>query len=627
MGGAEETRAEADAVLSAVFGHADFRPGQREAVEALLSGRDVSVLLPTGGGKSLCYQVPGVTIARRGGGTTLVVSPLIALMQDQVGALVGRGVAAAALHSHQEPSEQSAIVAEFLSGALELLYVSPERAATEGFRSLLSRVDIALLAIDEAHCVSQWGHDFRPDYLVLSELREVVQAPVIALTATATPRVSAEIEGRLGLREPLRVHTGFDRPNLAFEVRALRREEQRTAATLEAIESAGLRGRGGGGRAIVYCSTRKTTERVARALRTAGLRVGHYHAGRTKLARERAQAAFEQGRTRVLVATNAFGMGIDVPDIRLIVHYQTPGSVEAYYQEAGRAGRDGASARCLLWFGRADLATQRRLGQSGSSNAAFDQRREDALAEIERYATGQTCRHAALVSYFRADEAEPEGACGRCDVCEGRVADAEVEERSREPIQPLPSEVEEVIVAAVDRLTRPVGRHPLAQALRGGKAKSLSRGGLLTLPEYGRLAEYDERTLVAGIDALIAAGRLARAGRKYPTVWLPGKPVRSPKLGAEGSSGQSRARSKSPSRRFGGEVARALDHYRRRRARSLGWKTYMVFQRHVLMAIDRDEPDSLEALARIPGLGPAKLERFGEDILEIVRSHGVGPRD
>ena len=182
-------------------------------------------------------------------------------------------------------------------------------------------------------------------------------------------------------------------------------------------------------------------------------------------------------------------------------------------------------------------------------------------------------------------------------------------------------------MAAVDRLTRPVGRHPLAQALRGGRAKNLSRGGLLTLPEYGSLAEYDERTLVAGIDVLIESGRLARAGRKYPTVWLPGKPVRSAKRKAEGSSEQSSSRSKPPSRRFGGDVARALDNYRRRRARSLGWKTYMVFQRHVLMAIDRDEPDSLEALARISGLGPAKLERFGEDILEIVRTHGVGPRD
>ena len=413
---------EARRILADVFGHGDFRPGQRDAVEAALDGRDAVVLLPTGSGKSACYQIPALVAARREGGTTIVVSPLIALMQDQVGALVGRGIRAAALHSHQEDDEQRAVVVDFLRGELELLYVSPERAATASFRRLIGRTRIALIAIDEAHCVSQWGHDFRPDYMRLAELREIVDAPMIALTATATPVVMKEVEAKLALRNARVVRTGFDRPNLSFEVRSVRTEKARNEVVLEELDRAGIRGRGGQGRAIVYCSTRKVTERVAKGLRSAGIRVGHYHAGRTKLARERAQQAFETGRTRVLVATNAFGMGIDLPDIRLIVHYQTPGSVAAYYQEAGRAGRDGESARCLLLFGRADLQTQRRLAEKSGSSAVSDVRQGEALAEIERYATQLNCRHQALVAHFSGREDEPE--CGRCDFCCGEYCAA-----------------------------------------------------------------------------------------------------------------------------------------------------------------------------------------------------------
>lgn len=589
---------------------------------AVLSGRDSIVLLPTGSGKSLCYQIPALVAARRGAGTTIVISPLIALMADQVGTLKGRGVRAAALHSHQDDGEQAEAVACFLRGELALLYVSPERAAKASFRRMMKRTPIALLAIDEAHCVSQWGHDFRPDYMLLSELRGIVDAPMIALTATATPAVMKEIESRLSLRNALVVRTGLDRPNLSFAVRAIRTENARNEGVLEELDRAGLHTRGGrGGRAIIYCSTRKVTERVAKSLRTAGLRVGHYHAGRTKLARARAQAAFEAGRTRIMVATNAFGMGIDLPDIRLIVHFQTPGSVEAYYQEAGRAGRDGDPARCLLFFGRADLVTQRRLSERAATSAALDQRRSDALREIERYATEMRCRHQALISHFSGRDDHPE--CGRCDFCRGdatRMEASVIRDQSAAQIESLPDSAKDLIVAAVDRLSRPVGRRNLAQALRGGKAKSLSRGGLLTLPEYGTLREHSEDSVVAAIDHLLGQGRLQRTGRKYPTVWMPGKPVRSPKTSLEGGDATPARRARSRSR-YGGDIARALDNYRKRTARALGWKTYMVFQRRVMLEIDRLEPDSIEALARISGLGPAKIERFGEDVLGLVRQH------
>jgi ATP-dependent DNA helicase RecQ len=611
------TLGDARAVLADVFGHSDFRPGQAEAVAAVIAGRDALVLLPTGSGKSVCYQVPAIVASAAGHGTTIVISPLIALMHDQVAALVGRGVRAAALHSHQDAVAQKDAVRSFLRGELSLLYVSPERAAKASFRRMLARTPIALLAIDEAHCVSQWGHDFRPDYMAIHELREIVAAPAIALTATATPRVMDEVEERLALREAAIVRTGFDRPNLSFSVRALRGQDARVEALQAALREADLCARRGAGRGIVYCSTRKTTESVAKALRAVGVAAGHYHAGRTKLARERAQQAFEAGRTRVLVATNAFGMGIDIPDIRLIVHFQTPGSLEAYYQEAGRAGRDGLPSRCVLFFGPGDLATQRRLQAGNAASALQERRREEALAAVERYARTLRCRHRGLVGHFTGADDHPP--CGRCDVCRDAVSEpvVSIEAASAPAVEALPPEALDVVVQAVDRLTRPVGKGNLARALRGSKAKSLSRGGLLTMPEYGRLAQHSEASLVAAIDALLAEGRLRRTGRKYPTVWIPGKPIR----GAGDAAGERPAKPRRSSR-YGGPVARALDNYRRRKARALKWKSYMVFKRSVMLAIDREEPDSLAALERIPGLGPAKIERFGDDILALVREHG-----
>ena len=615
----EDELLEAREVLAEIFGYPDFRPGQADAVAAVLSGRDALVLLPTGSGKSICYQVPALVLRRRRAGTTLVVSPLIALMNDQVAALEGYGVHAAALHSHQRPSHQHASIDAFERGRLDLLYVSPERSASRNFRSSLRRARVALLAIDEAHCVSQWGHDFRPEYLRLGELRNQLDCSAIALTATATQTVLTEIETELELRSPVPVRSGFARPNLHFAVLLARTQKVRLAELRAELDASGLRPSRGAGRGIVYCSTRKTVESIAKTLRSEGFAVGYYHAGRTKLARERAQRAFDVGRTRILVATNAFGMGVDVPDIRLIVHFQTPGSIEAYYQEAGRAGRDGEPARCVLYFGAGDVMTQRRLSQNSSRNAALETRRENALEAMERYATSVRCRHQALVAHFTANPLGEEPVCGRCDVCMDKDA---VREEHRavatnpEPVQALAPEAKRVILAAVGRLRRPAGKTNLARALRGSRAKSLARGGLLTLPEYGSLAHYSEADIVAAVDELLDDGSLKRTGRKYPTVWIPGKPLRSP--GRDSSAMAPRRNS-----RYGGPIARALDKYRRRKAKALNWKTYMVFQRKVMLEIDKTQPQSLAELERIPGLGPAKVARFGEDILELVRAHGT----
>jgi ATP-dependent DNA helicase RecQ len=640
----------ARSVLHQVFGHADFRGGQAQAVEGALAGRDVVVLLPTGAGKSLCYQVPAVVEARRGQGTTLVVSPLIALMQDQVDALRGKGVLAAAINSHQDDDEQRQVVDQLLRGELELLYVSPERAVMDGFRRLLQRVRIALLAIDEAHCVSQWGHDFRPEYLRLNELRVAIgtEVPTIALTATATPRVMAEIASTLRLRQPVQVRGDFARPNLSFTVQEHRKDESRLAAVVAACEAAGLRGRVGPGRAIIYCSTRKKTESVAEALRGAGFAAAHYHAGRTALARERAQAAFSLSKTRVLVATNAFGMGIDYPDVRVIVHFQAPGSLEAYYQEAGRAGRDGDEARCLLLFGTSDLMTQRRLKSESRASGAAAARVEDALAAVERYARAERCRQQVLCAHFTGPDSEDShAACGKCDVCRGEAeqgdaedagADAPHSKMTKATAVALGAEARQVILAAAATLRHPIGKVTLAKGLRGSRARAIATSGLTDAPQHGALAGASEAEVLATIEALLGERRLERRGRKYPTVWLAGRPVRAARgeSGAPGESGESGAgeggegRQASPRaarRRQGSsasQLARELESYRKRMARQLKWKSYMVFQRRTILAIDQARPASRDALARIPGLGPAKIERFGDDILAAVRRHAGG---
>ncbi|HEU4610663.1 MAG TPA: ATP-dependent DNA helicase RecQ [Kofleriaceae bacterium] len=603
------------AVLREVFGYTDFRGGQREAVEAAVAGRDALVLLPTGAGKSLCYQVPAIVRARRGEGTTIVISPLIALMNDQVEALAARGVAVAALHSQCDEAAKLETIGRLMRGELALLYVSPERAVLDGFKRLLGRARIAMFAIDEAHCVSQWGHDFRPEYMRLAELRAVpalAALPMIALTATATPRVLDEISRSLELRTPALVRGDFRRPNLAFEVVQIGGEDARIAATVDALERAGLRQRTGSGRGIVYCSTRKKAEQVAAALKQAGFAAGHYHAGRTALARERAQAGFSLGRMRVLVATNAFGMGIDYADVRVIVHFQAPGSLEAYYQEAGRAGRDGEPAHCLLLFGAGDLMTQRRIAQSGATSKQLS-RIEDALAAMGRYASTWTCRQQMLCAHFTGTD--DHAACGTCDAC--REPDGAAD---REPVvspaDALGSAEQQIIVAALSAHGRAVGKGNLIKALRGSQAKPVVVHGLDRLPQHGALAACSEAAIGATIDQLLRERRLVRRGRKYPTLALATE--RKPRTPRAVHARRGRDGSRTSS------ITVELDRYRKRMARQLKWKAYMVFQRGVITAIDRSRPDSLAALARIPGLGPSRIARFGEDLIAIVRRYGGG---
>ncbi len=604
---------QAEALVRERFGFPGLRGGQRTAVATVLEGRDAVVLLPTGGGKSLCYQVPALAAHRANLGTTLVISPLIALMIDQVNALAGRGIRAAALHSQNDDEQEQEALTALARGELTLLYVSPERAAAPAFRQALRRTRLALLAVDEAHCVSQWGHDFRPEYLRLHELRELPalrSAPCVALTATATPKVVEEIAGELRLREPARVCGDFARPNLAFSVQHVPSEATRLAETLAQCQDAGLRGRAGAGRGIVYCSSRDKTEEVAAALASAGFAADCYHAGRAAEARSQVQRAFATGKLRVLVATSAFGMGIDQGDIRLIVHYQAPGSLAAYYQEAGRAGRDGQAARCVLFFSPRDLVLQRRLQDDPGHP-----RHRHALAALERYARATTCRQQLLCEHFTGTPEHP--ACGTCDLCIGEAAPS-----AAPVLAELSAASFELIVAAVGRLERPVGKVKLARALRGSRARGA--GELDRLPEHGQLAHHSELEIQAAIEQLLEQRRLVRRGKKYPTVWLAGRPVRRAKAAPAARADRAataRADRAVTARRS--DLSHELERFRKVTARRLKWKTYMVFHRKVIAAVDKARPRSLSALARIPGLGPAKIARFGAELLTIVLRHDV----
>lgn len=607
-----------------IFGYRDFRVGQREAISDVVGGRDALVIMPTGGGKSLCYQLPAVVSWHAGRGATLVVSPLIALMDDQVAALEGRGIAAAAIHSGQSLDDNDLVVDAFECGRLALLYVSPERLAAPDFRRCLARARVAAVAVDEAHCVSQWGHDFRPEYSQIAEVTQALDAPTIALTATATPRVVDEIIKLLALQRPHRVQGSFARPNLGFRVERGGSEDERLDRLVALLRDAGFCRGATPGRALVYAATRKRVDEIAKALERSGLPVAGYHAGKSEAERNRIQTAYTRGRTPVLVATNAFGMGIDQPDVRLVIHAQAPGSLEAYYQEAGRAGRDGRDAVAVLLDADRDRNLQSRLRSSGRRSESRKRAQAEALDALDAYARAeQGCRQQILSGYFGEHSVLP---CGRCDLCRDDV-DTSRESAAIEKPPEFPSEdssVHRVIVEAVESLRRPVGRVALARALRGSRAKALRRYGLLNLEQHGQLKELTEGQVVATIEWLIRVGELERRGDKYPTVWRAGRPVRNSAATKKSTprAGRGAGRTSRRGRRAGrSELHRALVNYRQRQARSLNWKLYMVFSNEVIDALESERPDSLSRLEAIRGLGPSKVERFGIDLLSLVRRH------
>lgn len=394
-------------ILQERFALPSFRRGQREILHSVLSGRDVMAVLPTGGGKSLCYQYPAVCQ----NALTVVVSPLIALMQDQVAGLRKRGIPAGCLYSGQSVAEKRRVFLDLAAGGTFLLYLSPERVQKEGFQRWLPGRAIGLFAIDEAHCVSQWGHDFRPEYTQLKLLKTLrPDVPTLALTASATPLVLSDIARHLELHDPVRHVYGFYRPNLYYQVETCAGDDDKMAFVHRALQQVPS------GRVIIYCGTRKTTEAVADQVSTYASGVAHYHAGLGIETRTEIQSAYERGDTRILISTNAFGMGVDHPDVRLIIHYNMPANIDALYQEMGRAGRDGAPSTCLLLFDKRDKGLQAYFIQQSEAEAPIKRARWNTLNALIDYADSGECRHAGILTYYK--DAQRLTRCGHCDACD-----------------------------------------------------------------------------------------------------------------------------------------------------------------------------------------------------------------
>lgn len=603
------------AVLAEVFGRSTFRPGQAEAIAHVLAGHDTLVRLPTGAGKSLCYQLPAMVQRRLGRGPTWVITPLIALMNDQVAALLARGVRALALHSGHAPPQAALLARQFAAGAYDIAFLTPERAAGAGILAAGARHRPALLAVDEAHCISSWGHDFRPEYRALGKLKEALAVPCIAVTATATPQTLRDIGASLKLRKPLIVRGPVARENLSYRVGAARPLKERMQAAVTLLR-AHNEGAATPPRMLVYAATRKVAEQMQQLLQDGGIPAAAYHAGLPALQRTRLEQGFAAGSCRLLVCTTAFGMGVDQPDVRLVLHLQAPASPEAYYQEAGRAGRDGAPATCWLWWGPQDWLVQRRLL---AQRPAHTQRAATAaLAAMQAYATATVCRQQMFADYFAATSSGHGSTCGACDVCldeaPAALAPPPAQRAAGSVSAQMLVRIDAAIAALMAAVARPIGRTLLAQALRGSRAKPVLSRKLDQLPGWGDAHEAALPHILARIEALLLQKVLRPCGRKYPTVWLATRPLRVSSTAATGKTRAPRA-GRAP-------LGKALGNYARRQARALGWpKPYMVLPKKLIIAMERQPPQSMAALAALPGMGPKRLARFGADMLALVHAH------
>lgn len=395
-----------DKLLTETFQLESFRIGQKEIIHSVLDGQDVLAVMPTGSGKSLCYQIPALASE----GLTIVISPLISLMNDQVHALNQLGIDVGSIHSGMTDAQKRNVFIDIEDCKNYILYVSPERLQTKGFFDWLQKQKVNLIAIDEAHCVSQWGHDFRPEYSQISKIREICpNIPMMGLTATATPLVKKDIIANLKLKDPSQHVYGFYRPNLFYQVEFCEDERQKESFVKQALRQTPK------GRVIIYCGTRKSTEDWADRLSSLHSKVGFYHAGLSAKERDKIEIDYQYGRTRILVATNAFGMGIDHPDVRLIIHTQMPGNVESYYQEVGRAGRDGEDSTCLLLYSKKDKGLHSFFIRQSKASPRIKTHRWSALESIVQYAEGSECRHADILTYFKDTQRIEK--CGHCDTC------------------------------------------------------------------------------------------------------------------------------------------------------------------------------------------------------------------
>ena len=595
--------------LQQYFGFSSFRDGQQTLIDATLSGRDVLGVMPTGGGKSLCYELPALLLP----GITLVISPLISLMKDQVMALRSAGIPAGCINSAMAPEELRAAYQDTRYGVYKILYVAPERLLGDGFCALAQELDISLVAVDEAHCISQWGQDFRPSYLKITEfLQKLPRRPALAaFTATATRQVREDIVRILQLQSPEVVVTGFDRPNLRFEVL---RPKNKRAALLELLSA--RREKSG----IIYCATRKSVETVCSMLLSEGFAATRYHAGLEPEERQANQEAFLRDRATVMVATNAFGMGIDKSNVSYVIHYNMPKSLEAYYQEAGRAGRDGSAADCILLYGPGDVTTAKFLILNSSENEALtDEQRQAVQAEdlvrldgMVGYCKTKECLRGYILDYFGQAHDERCGNCGNCQ------AEYTMQDFTREAQMIL-----SCVVRVRNRLGYCVGASLICQTLRGSRAARVRELGLDTLPTYGlmrslpvpRIRELLELLeaegyvqtdpVYGGIDTTPLAGQVLFHGQTVEV------PVKQSPLHEK----PARLASAEPVEALLGEL-KAL---RLQLAHAEDVPAYIILTNAALADMAAKRPHTMQELLAVSGVGKAKAARYGEAFLTAVR--------
>lgn len=592
-------------LLVKYYGYPDFREGQKKIVGSLLERSDTLGIMPTGGGKSICYQIPALLYE----GVTLVVSPLISLMKDQVDALTTMGIPAAYINSTLTGREVNDRLRAARQGHLKLLYVAPERLELDWFREEMSQLGISCVAVDEAHCVSQWGHDFRTSYLVVSPFVESLpERPVLAaFTATATPQVMDDIVRLLRLREPQTFVTGLGRPNLAFSV--LRGEDRRSFLLNYAKEHADESG-------IVYAATRKDVDDLYMRLKEAGLAAGRYHAGMSDEERAESQEAFLYDDIRVIVATNAFGMGIDKSNVRYVIHYNMPKNMEAYVQEAGRAGRDGDPSQCILLFGPQDIVTQKFLIEQNPQDE--DRKRNDyrKLQQMVDYSYTTRCLRSAQLDYF-GEQHDGED-CGNCSSCtdEREIVDITVDAQK--------------IFSCIHRMRERFGASMVASVLKGSRNKKVLQYGFDSLPTYGVLGSRTEKEIVEMINILISEGYLSLSEGQYPVVRLQ-------QLAAEVLKGQRQVMQRvvRHATSFTGTGGRrAKDAYpaavnetvfeqlrliRRELAAKEHVPSYIIFNDATLREMSVATPVTEADMLRVKGVGEVKFRKYGRPFLEFFQ--------
>ncbi|UCF37432.1 MAG: DNA helicase RecQ [Acidobacteriota bacterium] len=590
-------RKEISLALKEVFGFPEFRPNQAGVVEALIAGNDAFVVMPTGGGKSLCYQLPGFVLP----GTCMVVSPLISLMKDQVDAAIDNGIAAAYLNSSQSEVERSEAFHALINGQLDLLYISPERFAMPEFQKDLKRVNLNLVAIDEAHCISEWGHDFRKDYLGLSELVKMFPAvPVAAFTATATHRVQQDIIDKLGLRKPHIVRASFNRPNLFYRVTP-------KADVNDQILDFVLAHQGESG--IIYRTTRKNVEETAARLERNGIVARPYHAGLEDEERKENQDLFNRDEVPVIVATIAFGLGIDKSNVRYIVHGDLPKNIESYYQETGRAGRDGEPAYCQLFYGRQDILKIRYF----IDKVEDDQERErllHLLNEMAGLAEINACRRRRLLSYF--GEQYEEANCGTCDVCTGEVRTVEATKDAQ------------IALSAIYRSDQRFGMAQIIDIIRGADTEKIRRFGHDQLSMYGLGADRNKPYWRGIIDNLIAQSYVTPSDGQYPVLKL--LPRSRALLKGEEEFYVFEREKPSKRHRFESDsfvnirLFEELRQLRKDLAARRRLPPYLIFSDRTLREMSRFRPVTDIEMRRITGVGEAKLASYGRIFQQAIKA-------